>query len=285
MALAPPRRLRSAASTWRCGTCARAAGLPLYRLLGGRADPIAAYAGGVSLGYQPPEALVGEVASLVEAGFGAVKLRVGDAPVPDVARVAAVRQYFADALTILVDANTGYTPDDVREVMPRFDELGVGWLEEPFAPYDDAAYRAAAAFGAPPLAAGENHFTRYDFARLADAGAVRIWQPDPAKTGGITEALNIATLAADHGIAIHPHTSVTAVAMAANVHFLAAIDNGGYFEADCSIYNPLRDALCDRAPVVGAAGTVRPFETPGIGVAVDADFLAAHPVIAGSCYA
>ncbi|HVY42318.1 MAG TPA: mandelate racemase/muconate lactonizing enzyme family protein, partial [Hyphomicrobiaceae bacterium] len=70
---------------------AKAVGWPLYKLLGGSAKPIPAYAGGVSLGYQPPEQLVEEVRPFVEAGFKAVKLRVGDTPARDVARATAVR--------------------------------------------------------------------------------------------------------------------------------------------------------------------------------------------------
>ena len=37
---------------------AKAAGVPLYRLLGGARKGVPAYAGGVSLGYQPPDELV-----------------------------------------------------------------------------------------------------------------------------------------------------------------------------------------------------------------------------------
>jgi L-alanine-DL-glutamate epimerase-like enolase superfamily enzyme len=67
----------------------KAVGWPLYRLLGGAARPIPAYAGGVSLGWQEPAALVEEVRALLEAGFRAVKLRVGDSPARDLTRVAA----------------------------------------------------------------------------------------------------------------------------------------------------------------------------------------------------
>ncbi|MGH7276661.1 MAG: mandelate racemase/muconate lactonizing enzyme family protein, partial [Candidatus Rokuibacteriota bacterium] len=76
----------------------KATGWPLYRLLGGAARPIPAYAGGVSLGYQEPDALVEEARALVEAGYRALKLRVGDSPARDLARVAAVRRAFGDDL-------------------------------------------------------------------------------------------------------------------------------------------------------------------------------------------
>jgi len=75
---------------------AKALGLPLYKLLGGSARPVPAYAGGVSLGFQDPSALIDEARPHVEAGYKAVKLRVGDTPARDLARVAAVRRAFGD---------------------------------------------------------------------------------------------------------------------------------------------------------------------------------------------
>ena len=74
----------------------KALGVPLYKLLGGSREPIPAYAGGVSLGYQEPQALVDEARPLIEAGYKAIKLRVGDTPARDLARVAAVRKAFGD---------------------------------------------------------------------------------------------------------------------------------------------------------------------------------------------
>jgi L-alanine-DL-glutamate epimerase-like enolase superfamily enzyme len=58
----------------------KAAGWPLYRLLGGVSQPIPAYAGGVSLGYQELHLLVEEVRALVEAGYKAIKHPVIEGP-------------------------------------------------------------------------------------------------------------------------------------------------------------------------------------------------------------
>ncbi|HTS53859.1 MAG TPA: mandelate racemase/muconate lactonizing enzyme family protein, partial [Burkholderiales bacterium] len=168
---------------------------PLYRLLGGASKPIPAYAGGVSLGYQEPKALVSETQPLIEAGYKAIKLRVGDTPARDLARVEAVRKALGEDIGILVDANTGYTVADARKAMPGYDEHGVGWLEEPFPAHDYESYNLATSFASVPLAAGENHYTRFEFNRLIEDGSVTILQPDLSKTGGITEALRIAHLA------------------------------------------------------------------------------------------
>jgi D-galactarolactone cycloisomerase len=263
---------------------AKAAGMPLYRLLGGGPRAIPAYAGGVSLGWQAPEALVEEASPLIAQGYKAVKLRVGDSPAADIARVSAVRAAFGDALVILVDANTEYTLDDVRAVTQTFEELGVGWLEEPFPPHDHRRYAAARQLTRIPLAAGENHYTRFEFQRVVEDGVISILQPDLSKTGGITEGLRIAALGSAWKLPINPHSSLTGLNMAATIHFLASIDNGGYFEADVSRGNLFREGLTSRPYVVAADGTVRPNEAPGIGVAVDEAFAAAHPFIEGPAF-
>lgn len=258
--------------------------IPLYKLLGGSARPIPAYAGGVSLGYQEPKALVEEARPHVQAGYKAVKLRIGDTVARDVERIAAVRAAFGDDLAILTDANTGYDVADVRAVMPALDEHDVGWLEEPFPAHDYLSYRQAARYGRTPLAAGENHYTRFEFNRVIEDGAITILQPDLSKTGGITEVLRIAALASSWKLPIHPHTSMTGINMAATIHFLAAIENGGFFEADVSKNNLFRDKLVSTPYRVDKDGNVAPLEAPGIGVEVDEGFLKAHPVIEGPAY-
>ena len=262
----------------------KALGVPLYKLLGGASKPIPAYAGGVSLGYQEPRALVAEAQPLVAAGYKAIKLRVGDTPARDLARVAAVREALGDEIAILVDANTGYTVADARKAMPGFEEYEVGWLEEPFPAHDYASYRLAATFSSVPLAAGENHYTRFEFNRIIEDGSITILQPDLSKTGGITEGLRVAHLASAWKLPVNPHTSMTGLNMAATIHFLAAIDNGGYFEGDVSKNNLFRDELVDKPYEVGSDGCVRPLERPGLGLEVNEKFLAAHPVIEGPAY-
>lgn len=262
-----------------------AAGWPLYRLLGGSAKPIKAYAGGIALGWQEPATLVEEAQGLVRQGYRALKLRVGDTPKRDIARVRAVREALGDGVELLVDANTSYTLEDVRRVMPAYDELDVGWLEEPFPAYDRQAYQAAARLGRTPLAAGENHYTRYEFGALLDDGAVGYVQPDLSKTGGITEAMRIAAMASAQKLTVNPHTSATAINMATSIHFLCAVDNPGYFEGDVTILNPFRDHLAEALPyALDAQGCVAPREGVGIGLSLDLDFIAEHPLIEGPCY-
>jgi L-alanine-DL-glutamate epimerase-like enolase superfamily enzyme len=158
------------------------------------------------------------------------------------------------------------------------------WLEEPFPPQDYRSYESAHGFGGIPLAAGENHYTRFEFNRVIEEKSIRILQPDLSKTGGVTEALRIAAMASAYKLSINPHTSASGINMAASIHLLASIENGGYFEADVAKENLFRDQLTSRPDLLDKDGCVRPPEGPGLGVEVDEDFLKAHPVIEGPAY-
>lgn len=261
------------------------AGMPLCELLGGKARPVKAYAGGIALGWQPPASLVEEALGHIAKGYKALKLRVGDSVARDIERVQAVRAAVGDSIDILVDANTNYSLQQARQVVSAFDECGVGWLEEPFAAHDRHAYRTLARLGRVALAAGENHFTRYEFETLLEDDCVGFVQPDISKTGGLTETLRIAAMASARKLSVNPHTSLTALNMAASIHLLCAVDNPGYFEGDVTLYNPFRDDLGSQPPyMLDAEGYVRPASGVGSGIEVDMAFVMKHPLIEGPCY-
>lgn len=262
----------------------KAANMPLYELLGGSHKRMPAYAGGIALGYQPPEALADEALSYIEQGYRAIKLRLGDTVKDDIARSRTVRKVVGDDIDILTDANTAYTIAQVRRVLPALADIQAGWLEEPFACNDFASYREAAKITPlVPLAAGENHFMRFEFAQMLEAGAVQIWQPDLSKTGGITEAVRIAAMASAFRIPIHAHSSATGLNHAASLHFLAATENAGYFEACVSHFNPFRD-MFGPTFTIGKDGCVEPPTGPGLGVEVDESIFDKFPMIDGPGY-
>jgi L-alanine-DL-glutamate epimerase-like enolase superfamily enzyme len=263
---------------------AKAAGWPLYKLLGGQPRDLPAYAGGVALGFQPPEALVDEARGMVESGYRALKLRIGEGVRADVARIAAIREAFGTDIEVFVDANAQYSMAQAVQIAPELERHGIGWFEEPFTPYAFRSYRDLKPLTRVPLAAGENHFTRFDFQRLLDEGAVRIFQPDVSKTGGITEMMRIAAMASANHLSFCPHSSITGITMSATLHLMSALPNAGWFEAELAQGNGLRDELCDPPYAVDTNGNVRPREGVGFGVEVDEDYLHGHPLTDGPAF-
>lgn len=259
-------------------------GQPLYKLLGGSAKPVKAYAGGIALGFQDPSALANEAMSYIRAGYRAIKLRLGDTVRNDAARLRKVREVVGDDIDILTDVNAAYSIEEVRQLMPVLEEVAVGWLEEPFACNNFNGYREAAQMSRRiTIAAGENHYTRYEFARLLEDGSVQAFQPDLSKTGGVTEAMRIAAMVSAWGYRVHPHSSATGINHSACIHLLAAVDNAGYFEACVAHHNPFRD-MFGRAFQVDADGCVVPLEGPGLGVEVDEAVFREFPFIDGPGY-
>jgi D-galactarolactone cycloisomerase len=257
-------------------------GQPVYRLLGGAPRRIRAYAGGLSLGFKPPEALEQEVHALVADGYTAIKLRVGDHPRRDAERVGHIRRAFPD-LDIAVDAATRYTPLDLPEVLAYCERHGVYWLEEPFTPDNLRAYADLARRTPVPIAGGENHYTRQAFRDLFTQGCVSIVQADCTKAGGISEVRKIMDMAGAWHLHAAPHTSHTVISTAANVHLLCALSNALIFEADVAAINPFRTDLAGDAYRV-IDGHIAPSDRPGLGLEIDTAVLDAHPAIPGPCY-
>ena len=109
--------------------------------------------------------------------------------------------------------------------------------------------------------------------------SVGLIQPDVARAGGITETWRIAELAQSFGIAYAPHVGWSgAVCVAASLQLAGAAEACTTFE--CMVFaNPLRDDLLTRP--VGRLDELRdgclPIpDAPGLGIEVDAAFIAAH---------
>lgn len=205
---------------------AKAAGLPLYRLLGGGSAPratVPVYAS--ALLWKPDPALLGEEARRHTArGFRAMKMRLGRNYAYDSAALRIVREAIGPERRLMIEGNARYPFEQAVRLAPEFRAAGVFWLEEPFLPENPEDFRRLRAHlgGSIPLAAGENEFGLQGFAELMDAPIVDIVQPDACRCGGITESLRVAARAARQGLRVAPHTWSDAVALVANMHVVAA---------------------------------------------------------------
>ncbi len=184
---------------------ARAQGLSVSGLLGRRRDSVAAYGSGVNLHYTLDE-LVAQVHRWVDAGFGAVKIKVGKPELAeDLDRVAAVREVLGADRGLMIDANQRWDLDRAAASVLALQEYAPAWIEEPLRADDLAGHVALAQRIDTPIALGENVHTAYRFAEFLRAGAAQIVQPNIVRVGGITPFLRIAQVAAEHGATLHPH--------------------------------------------------------------------------------
>jgi len=197
----------------------------LAELLGGSRKRIPAYTGGVDLEF-PLQALLDQAVRSLEEGFKAIKMKVGRPnPSEDMERVKAMRQVVGDHTTLMVDANMGWSVEQAIRIAHAMEPYDIYWLEEPTIPDDVSGHARIARSISIPLACGENLYTKHEFRRYLEAGALAFVEPDVVRVGGITEWMKIAALAASYNLPVTSH-GVDELA----VHLLAAIPNASYLE-------------------------------------------------------
>jgi L-alanine-DL-glutamate epimerase-like enolase superfamily enzyme len=245
------------------------ANLPLYRLLGGCADEVPAYASG---GYYRPGDPLDNIREEMHAyramGFTDYKIKVGGAPFAvDVARVQAARESIGPSGRLALDANNAWRwPYDSIRFARAVEQYDIWWLEEPLSPEDVAGHAEIARRLEMPVATGEIHATRWDFRALIEQQAADIIQPDAGVLGGISEWLKIAHTAASFNLPVAPHWHANV-----HVHLVAAVHNAitvEFFVLEQDIYNFER-LVTPETRLQPVDGRLRLPSGPGLGLALD----------------
>lgn len=255
---------------------AKAAGMPLYKLLGAARDRVPAYIAG---GYYGPgkgiPELQKEMEGYVAQGVAGVKMKVGALPVEeDAARVKAVREAIGPDKILMLDANCAYRYHEAIRFARRVEEYDIYCLEEPVAPDDYDGMKKIAAMTSIPLAAGENEYTKYGFRDLILTHAVPILNPAPFLTGGVTETMKMAAFAQAFDLEIAPHGDQTI-----NVSIGAAVPNVSYVEYYPKEYDALWNEIFDYRLTINSDGTMSPPDRPGMGFAPNYEVLNPHRVL------
>ncbi len=179
-------------------------------------------------------------------------------------------------MLLLVDVNGNYTVDLALESMRRIAPYGVHFYEEPLPPQDFRGYELLAARAPIPVATGEALYTVWDFARLIEARAVDVVQPDLTLCGGLDQARPWRCSASCTTCASRPTSGAARVGLAAAVHFVAALPAYPHTDnvpAPCLIEydvgdNPLRDELLT-SPLAPVNGRLAVPDAPGLGIELD----------------
>lgn len=243
-------------------------GQPVYRLLGGFRDRVPAYAAG---GYYEEDkgtsGLAEEMARFVGAGYRAVKMKVGGAPLrEDVARVKAAREAVGPDVRLMVDANNAWNAAEAIAFGRAIEPYDVTWFEEPCWPDDLRGAAEVCRALDVPVASGEIEYTRWGCRDLIEQGAADIIQADPHTTGGLTEWVRIAAHASAHHLPVAPHGNHWIGA-----HAVAAVDNGMIVESYTGLH-AWEDEFF--TPMKLEDGLLVLPQTPGLGIEVDLDRVA-----------
>ncbi len=178
-------------------------------LLGVVRSGIMAYGSGGFTSYSDSK-LCKQLGGWAEAGFHAVKMKIGRDAAADLGRVHVARQAIGPKVELYVDANGAYTRKQALNQAQRFrQEDDVTWFEEPVSSNDLDGLRLIRDSGPPgmAIAAGEYGYDSWYFRRMLSAGAVDVLQADATRCAGITGFLVADALCESNSMPLSAHTS------------------------------------------------------------------------------
>ena len=257
----------------------KAAGLPVYMLLGGAArDRIRVYR---SIGGRDGRQTAEEAQRLHEEwGFTAFKTSPYQLD-PDAdrwGRVCAAGAEYFEEIRKHTPENWEFAFDPHAKIFEPIRALQLAnalapydpyFYEEPLRPEHIPAWSRLRSQMQVPLATGESLYTRFEFLDLMAAQGADIIQPDICVCGGLLEMRKIAAIAEAHYVSIAPHNPMGPLATAVNVHFAAATPNFKILEYILPVGSEWREWLDD--PYLPKDGYLELRDRPGLGVEVIED--------------
>ena len=197
-------------------------------------------------------------------GQNEFKLKIGFDVERDVEFVAEAVRHLPDGARLMIDSNQCWDPQAALQILRRLEEYDLLFAEEPIrADLAPSEWEYLASRTRIPLAGGENLYGAAKFIEMANAG-VRVLQPDVAKWGGVTGALDLAEELPDDCV-LWPHFMGSGIGQQAGLAITAAIGTTSKCEMDVN-ENPLRTDLCEdtaqvrdgRADLSSAPGLLAP---------------------------
>ncbi len=257
---------------------AKAADLPLHKMLGGARDRVRAYiAGGYYAEGKDISRLKDEMLYNVEELHAtAVKMKIGDPAAGgswDIERIAAVREAVGPDVLLLTDANCACDRKTAAEFASAMADYDVYWFEEPLPIYDFEGYRQIASQCPVKIATGENFYLFSDFETLLNYNGASVLNVDVAICPGYDVACDVSRAALDRGVTIAPHGC-----QELQLALVAGVENGELLEYYPVEVDPLRAEIFQPSLVLASDGFVDVPTAPGIGFDLNMEFLGRYRV-------
>ena len=263
----------------------KAAGLPVYMLLGGKCrDRVRVYQ---SAGGRTPAQLAESAKALIaKYGYTAIKMAPhppGSQSMPYNAvtraagqRAEAVRNAVGPDIDLAFDAHaTLFEPIRAAQMAEALKPAHPYFLEEPIRMENMDAMETLKQRMQIPLATGECLYTKHDFRQLLSKQAADIIQPDVCLAGGIMELKKIAAMAEAHYVVVAPHNPMGPLATMVNVHFAACTPNFLILEYHPDDESPRKDLIKD--PILVKNGYLEIPNKPGWGYEVNEEAFRRYP--------
>ena len=236
---------------------AKAAGQPLWKLLGGQQrEKVRAYNTDIGWLSIADDALVTGAVGAVQQGFTGIKVKVGSTVERDLRRLAAVRKAIGSSITMAIDGNGKWDLATCQRFCAGAQGLDIFWFEEPLWHDDVKGHAQLARSTSIPVALGEQLYTTDAFAEFFAQQAIHWVQPDVTRMAGLTEVLRVCDTAHSYRLPVAPHAGDMSQV---HVHL-------SYAHAACAVleYIPWI-AHCFTEPAVVEDGNFRLPQLPGAG--------------------
>lgn len=253
-------------------------------LLGGTPGDLRVYASSMRRDITPDDEALRFKKLQEELGYDAFKFRVGAECGRDVdewpgrteAIVPQIRRTLGDHVSLLVDANSGFSPQRAIEVGHMLEDSRVEHFEEPCPYWELEQTREVTQALTLAVTGGEQDCELPTWSRMISMGAVNIVQPDVCYVGGMLRAMQVAEMAAAKNIPCTPHCANLSMVTLFTMHFLRAIPNAGKyleFSIEGPDYYPWQEGLFVESPYEIDAGRITVSDAPGWGVDINPDWL------------
>lgn len=249
----------------------QAAGMPLYKYLGGKKDKQIFTDYTVSIG--EPQQMASDAVDIVKMGFRIVKVKLGKSGKTDIERIRSIREAIGPDIAIRVDANQGWAVQEAIETLNGLASYDIQYCEEPIPRWEFMELAKVRASSPVPIMADESCADHHDAKRLIDLQACDMFNLKMGKSSGLFKAMKIIRLAEEHGIPMQIGGFLESrVAFTACAHLAYASSLIRYFDFD----TPLMAAF---DPVEGGIsyhenGLVKVPESPGLGLSIPESYLA-----------
>ncbi len=259
----------------------KALGVPIYELLGGKIrDKMWCYGRWDGL---TPEDCIERGEQFTSQGITALKGDPFDhqgifidreSENRAIEKMRRAREHFGDDIELIVEVHGRLSTSDAIRIGLEMEQYRPFMYEEPVPPQNLDALKKVADSINIPIATGERLLTKWDYIDLFPLQAVALIQPDIIQAGGILELKKIAAMAEAHYVGFQPHNPYGPICTIASLQLDACTPN--FLIQEGGLHEWYQDAVIGDFPKQKDGFLPVP-EAPGLGIAIDEDWVAANP--------